>query len=62
MLDIREYVVGTFERVDVEERVEPSVLEYIEDGSRLCGNIAWEDGSLPDESMMVYGIPREALR
>jgi hypothetical protein len=37
-------------------------LRYIEDGSRLCGNIAWEDGSLPDETMMVYGIPREALR
>ena len=37
-------------------------MKYIEDGSRLCGSIAWEDGSLPDECMMVYGIPTEALR
>ena len=28
-LDPREYVVGTFEPCDVEERVEPAVLEYI---------------------------------
>lgn len=29
-LDPREYVVGTFEPCDVEERVEPAVLDYIE--------------------------------
>lgn len=35
MLDIREYVVGTFEPVDVEERVEPRVYEYIEDNGLM---------------------------
>jgi len=37
-------------------------LRFIEEGSRLYPNIAFEDGSLPDEWMMVYGVPREAMR
>ena len=34
-LDIGEYVVGTFEPCDVEERVGPEVLGYIEDNGLM---------------------------
>lgn len=37
MLDSREYVVGTFEPCDVEERVEAAVLEHIEDNGLMDG-------------------------
>ena len=34
-LDPSEYVVGTFEPCDVEERVEPAVLDYIDDNGLM---------------------------
>ena len=35
MLDSREYVVGTFEPCDVEDRLEPNVVAYLKDNGLM---------------------------
>ena len=74
-LDPREYVVGTCEPCDVEERVEPAVLEYIRDNGLmeeivLCAvkylrdAYDWDFGDTVHEclrSALIYEIGREKL-
>ena len=65
-LDPREYVVGTFEPCDVEERVEPEVLDYIRDnglmdGIVLCAVKYLRDAYDWDFGDTVYECLRSAL-
>lgn len=64
-LDPREYVVGTFEPCDVEERVEPAVLEYIEDNGLMdeivLNAVDWLRGWYDDFGDKEYDAIRESL-
>ena len=44
------------------EYVTDGGLRFVEEGSSLFPNVTFDDGSIPDEWMMVYGVPREAMR
>lgn len=55
MIDPREYVVGTFEPCDVEERVEPEVLAYIEENGLMDEIVLNAVGHLRDAYDDAFG-------